>query len=367
MNTYSARSLLTGTELKRVRQRGLQASRSHQLQTEKNERQLQKAFGRFDLSGDGELTTKEFVGALRTMNPQMSDHAVRVAARQVDVDGDGVVDYKEFSARLASDTRHLPMFLKGKRWHDSGDIINGRDEPPAEQARMHERQRYLRGLLGEHEVQRGELDAEHLAAAMSRHNCYLTPDEVRTVTRAACGADGQQRVGSAAFVQAATTGAVSAFFDSKRHRDNGAILAWPEPAPAPERAAAGTPTARRGYTTPRSTGAAAAAGVAFGSRVPSRTAGRTHERSGETRLGAPTAASADDPVAGSSSARVSKHEFVFQSGHEPLRGTPRVQQPATLRRLPSWQQKGVVPKPVPSATSQVLRPRQPPPPPPSAS
>ena len=139
MNTYSAQKLLTGSELRRLRQRGLQASRSHQLQTERNEKQLQNIFRKFDLNGDGELTTKEFVCALKSMNPQLSDHAVRVAARQVDVDGDGVVDYKEFTARLASDTQHLPMFLKGKRWHDSGDIINGRDEPPAEQARMHEK------------------------------------------------------------------------------------------------------------------------------------------------------------------------------------------------------------------------------------
>ena len=126
MNTYSAQKLLTGSELRRLRQRGLQASRSHQLQTERNEKQLQNIFRKFDLNGDGELTTKEFVCALKSMNPQLSDHAVRVAARQVDVDGDGVVDYKEFTARLASDTQHLPMFLKGKRWHDSGDIINGR-------------------------------------------------------------------------------------------------------------------------------------------------------------------------------------------------------------------------------------------------
>lgn len=358
MNTYSTRNLLTGSELRRVRQRGLQASRSHQLQMERNEKQLHKIFRKFDLNGDGELTTKEFVGALKSMNPQLSDHAVRVAARQVDVDGDGVVDYKEFTAKLASDTQQLPIFLKGKRWHDSGDIIAGRDEPPAEQARMHEKQRYLRGLLKEHEVQRGELDAEHLALAMSRHNCHLTPDEVRTLTRVACGDNGQQRVGSAEFVQAATTGPVSALFNSKRHRDNGAILAWPET--EQERAAAGLPAVRGGgYSTPRGAGPAT---VAFGSRVPARTGSAAADR-----LGAPTPASADDLVAGSASARVSKHAYVFEAGRERQRGTLRQQQPAGLRRTPSWGAGGVVPKPVPGATSLVLRPSQPPPPPPQPS
>ena len=106
MNTYSAQKLLAALSSP-CQQRGLQASRSHQLQTERNEKQLQKIFRKFDLNGDGELTTKEFVCALKSMNPQLSDHAVRVAARQVDVDGDGVVDYKEFTARLASDTQHL--------------------------------------------------------------------------------------------------------------------------------------------------------------------------------------------------------------------------------------------------------------------
>ena len=147
MDSYSAQALLTGRELRRHRMRGLEASRSHQQQTRRNSESLRRIFKKFDLNGgvisgyrgrggterrgygmcelsshrwaerrpawaapaphttslctllvmrpaDGELTTQEFACALRTMNAQLSDRAIRQAARQVDADGDGIVDYE---------------------------------------------------------------------------------------------------------------------------------------------------------------------------------------------------------------------------------------------------------------------------------
>ena len=86
MDSYSATRLLTGRELSRSRQRGLSLSKPHQQQVQRNADNLLKLFKKFDLNGDGELTTNEFVCALRTMNPQLSDHAIRQAAHQIDSD-----------------------------------------------------------------------------------------------------------------------------------------------------------------------------------------------------------------------------------------------------------------------------------------
>ena len=207
--------------------RGLESSPAHQLQTRRKSETLQKLFRKFDLNGDGELSAKEFVTALRTMNSQLSDHKIRTIARDIDADGDGVVDYHEFSAQLAADASQLPLFLKGKRWHDSGDIVNGRDESHAEEVRRNDKQRYLRGMLKQHEGEDGVVDGEQLADALRRLNSYLTPEEVSKLTQQVCGEGGAVR--AADFAEASTRNQTPAFLLSKRHRDNGAILAWPEP------------------------------------------------------------------------------------------------------------------------------------------
>ena len=93
-------------------------------------------------------------------------------------------------------------------------------------------------------------------------------------------------------VQAATTGPVSALLDSKRHRDNGAILAWPERA---GRAAMRMPSTRGGYTTPR-LDLGRDLGRGCSSRVPARCRPNSRARRCR-RLGAATTASSDDPVA----------------------------------------------------------------------
>ena len=167
--------------------RGLEASRSHQQQARRNSENLMKIFRKFDLDGDGELTTKEFVCALRSHNAQLSDHAVRLAARDVDSNGDGLVDYRDFTARLAADGKQLPVFLKGKRWRDSGDIVGCSDASHAEEVRRHDKQRYLRGVLKQHEGEDGAVDAQQLAEALGKLNTHLTSDEVSALTRQACG------------------------------------------------------------------------------------------------------------------------------------------------------------------------------------
>jgi hypothetical protein len=69
---------------------------------------------------------------------------------------------------------------------------------------------------------------------------------------------------------------------------------------------------------------------------------------------------------GATSGRVSKHQFVFEAGREPLRCTPRVRQASSSRRVSAWQDAtGVMPLPTPDSSALVLRLRTPPPPPPS--
>jgi len=436
MDSYPAHRLLTGREIARHRLRGLHASKEHQKQAKRSSENLSSVLRRFDLNGDGEITTKEFVQrmnvalsdmrsmnatcALRSMNATLSDHDIRAVVQAVDADGNGSV----FSCQ---------------RLQDHGNLLAGEDntEPcgswpgaHAEEVRRHEKRRYLRGLLKQFEHD-GAVDAPQFAEAMRALNSHLTPREVDQITREACGETGS--VHSAAFVEASTRDQLAAFLLSKRHRDNGAILAWPEPepepAPAPLRDARTTPRATpagwrggaepgsdrvflrlgggaawcgydaaRGAATPCGSGggggaaaavvevaaaaaasaahevekgqatrrarreaAAAAEQVALGSTP--RTSCCTPARPSHAKPGSLKAAAADR-AAGATSGCVSKHQFVFEAGREPLRCSPRISQPASSRRVATWQDvTGVMPLPTPGSSSLVLRLCAPPPPP----
>ena len=67
-----------------------------QLKYKLTERDLKKAFSRFDKDGNGQLDTKEIGVAVGLMLNGVSDEQIRGLVRRFDINGDGKVSYEEF-------------------------------------------------------------------------------------------------------------------------------------------------------------------------------------------------------------------------------------------------------------------------------
>lgn len=67
-----------------------------QLKYKLTERDLKKAFSRFDKDGNGQLDTREIGIAVSLMLNGVSDEKIRGLVRRFDINGDGKVSYEEF-------------------------------------------------------------------------------------------------------------------------------------------------------------------------------------------------------------------------------------------------------------------------------
>ncbi|KAJ0970161.1 hypothetical protein J5N97_023038 [Dioscorea zingiberensis] len=56
---------------------------------------LERIFKRFDTNGDGKISSAELGEALRTLGSTSSDD-IHHMMTEIDTDGDGYIDYKEF-------------------------------------------------------------------------------------------------------------------------------------------------------------------------------------------------------------------------------------------------------------------------------
>jgi len=68
-------------------------------------KRLQDAFKRLDRNGDGTITAREFQIACRQFNPSISEMEIRKLVGQMDIDGNGLIDFDEFCLGMATHSR----------------------------------------------------------------------------------------------------------------------------------------------------------------------------------------------------------------------------------------------------------------------
>ena len=73
----------------------------HKLRENQDTEEVRAAFKVIDQNGDGKITPAEFKGTMKNIGLKLSDGQLSVMIEQADVNGDGVIDYKEFMAVMA--------------------------------------------------------------------------------------------------------------------------------------------------------------------------------------------------------------------------------------------------------------------------
>ncbi|KAF5747464.1 putative calcium-binding protein CML23 [Tripterygium wilfordii] len=58
---------------------------------------IEKIFDKFDKNGDGKISSGELVDVLRALGSETSVEEVEVVMREIDKDGDGFIDIREFT------------------------------------------------------------------------------------------------------------------------------------------------------------------------------------------------------------------------------------------------------------------------------
>ncbi|KOO33067.1 calmodulin, partial [Chrysochromulina tobinii] len=86
---------------------------AHRIADEKSEETLRAAFSVFDTSGDGFINAEEMRRIMMHMGEPVTLDDVDQVIRKVDRDGDGVIDYNEFT-KVIMDERRSGTFVSSK-------------------------------------------------------------------------------------------------------------------------------------------------------------------------------------------------------------------------------------------------------------
>ena len=69
--------------------------------TEEQIAEFKEAFQIFDKDGDGSITTKELGTVMRSLGQNPSEEELKIMIEEVDADGSGTIDFKEFLGLMA--------------------------------------------------------------------------------------------------------------------------------------------------------------------------------------------------------------------------------------------------------------------------
>lgn len=69
--------------------------------------ELREAFSLFDKDGDGTITTKELGTVMRSLGQNPKDSELQDIINEVDVDSNGVIDFKEFLYLMANKVKDM--------------------------------------------------------------------------------------------------------------------------------------------------------------------------------------------------------------------------------------------------------------------
>ena len=72
-------------------------------------RRVQDAFRKFDRNGDGHISRSEFRDGLRALGFKVTEDQLSQLVKVLDHDGNGVVDYREFSKHIGTRQRRLGL------------------------------------------------------------------------------------------------------------------------------------------------------------------------------------------------------------------------------------------------------------------
>ena len=235
-DTYSSRALLTGRELRRIRQRALDASPIHQRRVASTSATLRSRFTSADPARQCVVTRDAFASVVRAMNPAVDNGVVRELARRY-ASGDGI-DYAAFASALAADSALHAHLQKPRRLQDNGDIVFGRDEPRGAEIAAEQRAvcqdtcRALAAAGGGGD----ELTTPQTAKLLrSLRKEQLLPAEAEALASALCGGEGGAIERERLVATVSEEVAVPQLLIDKRWRDHGNITAWPEGAATPSR------------------------------------------------------------------------------------------------------------------------------------
>ena len=236
-DTYSSRALLTGRELRRIRQRALDASPVHQRRVASTSATLRNRFTSADPARTGVVSRGAFASVVRAMNPAVDNGVVRELARRY-ASGDDGIDYAAFASALAADSALHAHLQKPRRLQDNGDIIFGRDEPRGAEIVAEQRAvcqdtcRALAAAGGGGD----ELTTPQTAKLLrSLRKEQLLPAEAEALASALCGGEGGAIDRERLVATVSEEIAVPQLLIDKRWRDHGNITAWPEGAATPSR------------------------------------------------------------------------------------------------------------------------------------
>ena len=113
---------------------------AHKMADVKSESQMRTAFSLFDFSGDGYIQAEEMRRIMMNVGEPVTIDDVNGLIREVDRDGDGVVNYDEF-CKVINDERGDPRLRAGV----PSAAPLARPDSPAEQSKSKSRRRRLLG------------------------------------------------------------------------------------------------------------------------------------------------------------------------------------------------------------------------------
>ncbi|KAG8783824.1 hypothetical protein FRC15_004478 [Serendipita sp. 397] len=83
--------------------------------------EFKDSFSDLDKDGDGRITTEELGAAMRSLGLKPSDKELDFMVKQVDVDGNGTIDFNEFLVLMAQKIKDGEILQAFKVFDENGD------------------------------------------------------------------------------------------------------------------------------------------------------------------------------------------------------------------------------------------------------